>query len=82
MKNLLIFYFIILAPLALLICCSKMEWIDGTSLAISVLFYALVYRTFTDGKRLARKNIISNSSIWKLAIPGTRFQYFKELYLK
>lgn len=82
MKNLWMFYIIILAPLVLLIFCIRMYWIDGASLAISVLFYALVYRTFTDGKRLAAKNIISETSIWKLAIPGTRFQYFKDLYLK
>ncbi|MEN8816440.1 MAG: hypothetical protein ABF274_06165 [Nonlabens sp.] len=71
-----------MAPLAILIWCSKKDWIDGTLLTVGLLFYAIVYRTFTDGKRLAVKNIIPESSIWKLVVPGTRFQYFKELYLK
>ncbi|AGC75219.1 hypothetical protein DDD_0092 [Nonlabens dokdonensis DSW-6] len=56
--------------------------IDNSVLVFSLLFYAFVYRTYTDGKKLASRNIISESSIWKLALPGTRFKYFKELYLK
>lgn len=82
MKNLLIFYIIIFVPLFLIIGLRKLEWINETIFIFSFLFYILIYRTYTDGKRLAKKKIIPESSIWKLIIPGTRFTYFKELYLK
>jgi hypothetical protein len=34
------------------------------------------------GKRLSDKNIIQKKDIWKMIIPGKRFEYFNELYLK
>ena len=44
--------------------------------------YVFVYRTFIDGYRLVLKKTISKKDIWKLLVPGTRFEYFKVLYLK
>ncbi|WP_194850614.1 hypothetical protein [Nonlabens antarcticus] len=82
MKNLIIFYLIILVPLAFLIWLTKIEFLDGWLFMSILLIYTFVYRTYTDGKRLASKNIILEKDIWKLVIPGKRFQYFRELYLK
>ena len=82
MKNLLTFYILILALFGIIIWLDKNDIINGTLLVGSILFYALVYRTYTDGKRLADKNIIDQKDIWKMIIPGKRFEYFKELYLK
>ena len=82
MKNLLTFYILILAPLGILFWLNKSDLINGTLFVILLIFYALVYRTYTDGKRLANKNIIKKKDIWKMIIPGNRFEHFKELYLK
>jgi hypothetical protein len=58
------------------------DLIDGTLLIGLFLFYALIYRTYTDGKRLAEKNIILKKDIWRMIIPGSRIEHFNELYLK
>ena len=71
MKNLLTFYILILAPLGILFWLNKSDLINGTLFVILLIFYALVYRTYTDGKRLANKNIIQkkrymeNDNSWK-----------------
>jgi hypothetical protein len=82
MKNLLTFYILILAPLGILFWLNKSDLIDRTLFVGLLILYALVYRTYTDGKRLAEKNIIPKKDIWKMIIPGNRFEHFKELYLK
>ena len=82
MKNLLTYYILILGPIGILFWLNKTDLINGTLFVGLFLFYALIYRTYTDGKKLADKNIISKKDIWKMIIPGNRLQYFKELYLK
>ncbi|MFA7275139.1 MAG: hypothetical protein WC044_14810 [Crocinitomicaceae bacterium] len=82
MKNLLPFYLLILAPLALLLWLSQTDLIHPTLSIGLLLFYALIYRTFTDGKKLVEKQIIRKKEIWKMIIPGYRIQHFRELYLK
>lgn len=82
MKNLSIFYILILAPLGILFWLNKSDLINGTLFVGLFLFYILFYRTYIDGKRLAYKGIIPKKDIWKMIIPGNRFKYFKELYLK
>ena len=80
MKNLLIYYSLILAPALLLM----LFW---TSIAFPwnlILFfsYALIYRTLLDGFRLFNKGVIQKNDIWKLALPGIRVEYLKELYFR
>jgi hypothetical protein len=82
MKNLLIYYILILAPLGILFWLNKVDLINGNMFVGLFLFYAIIYRTYTDGKRLADKNIIKTKDIWKMIIPGSRLEHFKELYLK
>ncbi|MGY0393287.1 hypothetical protein ACW5R3_12100 [Bizionia sp. KMM 8389] len=82
MKNLFIFYILILAPLGILLWLNKSDLINGVLFVGLIIFYALIYRTYTDGKRLADKNIIEKKDIWKMIIPGNRLVHFKELYLK
>lgn len=82
MKNLLTFYILILAPLVILFWLNKSDLINGTLFVGLLIFYALIYRTYTDGKKLADKNIIAKKDIWKMIIPGNRLAHFKELYLK
>jgi hypothetical protein len=76
MKNILVYYLLIFVPFGLII------WLRNIESINSFFFYFLVYRTFLDGYRLYMKNIILKKDIWKMIIPGSRFQYFKELYLK
>ena len=82
MKNLLTYYILILSPIGVLLWLNRAEKIDENLFVGLILFYAFVYRTYTDGKRLADKNIIQKKDIWKMIIPGNRLGYFKELYLK
>jgi hypothetical protein len=82
MKNLLIYYILILSPIGVLFWLNKAEMINPNLFVGLIFFYAFIYRTYTDGKRLADKKIISKKDIWRMIIPGNRLQYFKELYLK
>lgn len=82
MKNLFTYYILILTPIGILFWLNKADLVNGTVFVGLILFYVLIYRTYTDGKRLADKNIIPKKDIWKMIIPGNRLGYFKELYLK
>lgn len=82
MRNLLVFYLCIIAPLVILYWVNKSNLINETWFVFSILFYGMIYRTYTDGKRLADKQLIQKNEIWKMIIPGKRLQYFRELYLK
>lgn len=80
MKNLLLYYLFILIPIIALVWLFSSGVIDTTFLSISILIYAVVYRTIIDGMRLAARNILPKKHIWKMIIPGKRYTYFKELY--
>ena len=82
MKNIKTYYIAILLPLIILFTLRKFEIITWDSSLISFLIYVFVYRTYTDGKRLLDKKIILKKDLWKILIPGTRIEYFKELYIK
>ena len=82
MKNLALYYTLIIVPLATIFFLEKMDLINGTIFLSSFIFYALIYRTYVDGKRLSDKNIIPKKDIWKMIIPGRRIAYFRELYMK
>jgi hypothetical protein len=82
MKKLFIYYLTILLPLGILIWLSKTDLINSTLFVFLLFFYALIFRTYVDGKRLADRNIIPKKDIWKMIIPGKHIEYFKELYLK
>ncbi len=82
MKNILVYYILLFAPLGLIIWLNNVEIINATAFVLLLFLYLSIYRTYLDGYRLAMKNIIPKKDIWKMIIPGRRFQYFKELYLK
>ncbi|ALM07986.1 hypothetical protein SB49_09375 [Sediminicola sp. YIK13] len=82
MKNLLLYYFTIFTPLGLLTWASVNDLISSVLFVVLLFLYAFVYRTYTDGMRLAQKGIIERKDIWKIIIPGSHFKYFKELYLE
>ena len=79
MKNLLLYYLAILAPISLL------SWMGKTHndwFAVAMIFYALVYRTLIDGLRLAGKHLIKPTEIYKLLIPFSRSKFFRQLYFE
>ncbi len=82
MKNLFIYYFLMLAPIGLIFWYTKTQDFDSGILVFLIIFYALIYRTILDGAKLANKNIIAKKDIWKLIIPGFRYDYFRELYFR
>jgi hypothetical protein len=69
-------------PFLLILWMSSTDIISSYQFFFLLLFYACIYRTYTDGKRLAEKGIIVSKDIWKMIIPGQRFRYLKELYLQ
>jgi len=82
MKSLFVYYLTILTPLGILIRLSKTDLVNPVLFVLLLFFYVLIFRTYVDGKRLSDKNVIQKKDIWKMIIPGKRFEYFKELYLK
>ena len=82
MKNLFIYYLTILSPIGVLTWLSRTDLVSPTLFVLLLFFYVLIFRTYVDGKRLSDKNVIQKKDIWKMIIPGKRFEYFKELYLK
>ena len=82
MKNLFIYYLTILSPIGMLTWLSRTDLVNPTLFVLLLFFYVLIFRTYVDGKRLSDKNVIQKKDIWKMIIPGKRFEYFKELYLK
>lgn len=82
MKNLFIYYLTILSPIGMLTWLSRIDLVNPTLFVLLLFFYVLIFRTYVDGKRLSDKNVIKKKDIWKMIIPGKRFEYFKELYLK
>jgi hypothetical protein len=79
--KLLNYYILIFAPFGLIVLLSKLELIASNVFVLLLFLYIFVYRTYLDGYKLTKKNIIAKREIWKLIIPGRRLQYVKELYL-
>lgn len=82
MRNLFVYYIIAFLPLGILIFLAAQAFIDSTAFAVLIFAYLLLYRTWTDGSRLASKGIISKKDRWKMMLPGMHMKHFTELYLK
>ena len=79
MKNIFIYYFVIILPIPLLITISKD---DSLFFAIMLLFY-IVFRGFIDGQRLIEKNVIEKKDLWKsVLIPFWKSRFYKQLYFE
>ncbi len=75
------YYPAIILPMVLMIVLVKYKFIGNVWFCISLLFYALIYRSLTDYWRLRSKNVIEKRNLLKIMSSGVRFKYFKELYL-
>ena len=80
MKNLLIYYIVIIAPLPLLVYCSKNNVVDSGWVGVLILIYAFPYRLLTDYYRLRSKAIIDKNNYWEIIKPFSRMKYFRALY--
>jgi hypothetical protein len=80
MKNLILYYLALLAPGIIL--ARYWHLLDPFMALGLLLFYVVIYRTLLDGFRLHLKGILPKNQIWKMALPGMRGKYFKELYLQ
>ncbi|MEP6261215.1 MAG: hypothetical protein ABJ092_06530 [Gillisia sp.] len=81
MKNLSLYYIALFAPLLGLIAVFQTNLLPGWLSISLLLIYVFLYRTYLDGYRLYKKNLIKKEEIWKVATHGLRAKYFKELYL-
>ena len=82
MKNILNYYLAILVPIGILVWLNAADKMDSGVFVFLLLFYVLVYRTFTDGMRLYEKELIKKEDIWKTVLFGYHFKYFRQLYFK
>jgi hypothetical protein len=80
MKNIIVYYFVILVPFFGLLIAMKRELLSEEWCIALLVFYAFIYRTLTDYYRLKSKNAITSKQFFSLLIPGSRIKYFKELY--
>jgi hypothetical protein len=81
MKNIIVYYFVVIVPAAIIFLLRLTDTINSIWFVYSFCFYLLIYRTYIDGKRLVDKGLIEKKDIWKMIIPWQRFRFFKDLYL-
>ncbi len=82
MKSLIVYYFATVVPFAIIMFLAWTDMINSTWFVYSLIFYFFIYRTYTDGKRLADKGLIEKKDMWRLIIPFYRHRFFKDLYLR
>ncbi len=80
MKNLVIYYLLILIPIPFLMAITYSTYSDWFVLLL--LLYAFPYRMATDGMRLILKGEIKKREVWILLLPGQRVRYIRKLYLE
>lgn len=78
MKNIYLYYFLFLAPGILL----AVSWdsLSGRTNLVLLGLYVFVYRSLLDGLRLNAMGLLEKKEIWKMAVPGMRGKYLKQLY--
>jgi len=81
-KNIIVYHFAVVVPVAVIFFLTLTNTINSNWFVYTFCFYLFVYRTYTDGKRLADKGLIEKKDIWKMIIPGKRIRFFKDLYLR
>ncbi|WP_276373719.1 hypothetical protein [Chryseolinea sp. H1M3-3] len=82
MKNIIVYYFVAIVPVAIIFLLELTNTISSTWFVYSLCFYMLIYRTYIDGKRLSDKGLIDKKDIWRMIVPGQRLRFFKDLYLR
>ncbi|MDE3251989.1 MAG: hypothetical protein KGO92_04225 [Bacteroidota bacterium] len=78
-KQLLMYYFLIISPLFLLVYCVKHDLISDNGFLVLFLGY-IPYRYLTDYYRLTSKGVIGKKDYLKVINPFSTSKYFRELY--
>jgi hypothetical protein len=81
LKNIFIYYLLIVLPLLVLAFGIKSEWISSVTFAIGLLVYALVYHPLISGMRLIALGKIKPSMLGYNFIPFWNGKYFASLFL-
>jgi hypothetical protein len=81
MKHTIIFILLTILPLPASVYLAKYGIINSEEFVFFLLFYAFLFRPFTDYYRLKQKGIIGKDEFWKSFLPGYfQAKYFGELY--
>lgn len=79
MQHILLYYFATIIPGIIL----GLQWDHLGNLAMPLLLiYVFIYRNLLDAWRLLAKGLILKNEAWKIAIPGMRGKYLRQLYLE
>ena len=79
MKNIFIYYIVILIPMPFL---AWLAAVHSNWFTILILLYIIPYRFLTDAARLVSKGVMKWDETWKLLVPWLFADYFRELYFK
>ena len=79
MRNLKLYYLIIIFPLPLLF---MLAYLKENIFFVFFLFAYLIYRHIVDGSRLYSLGKINREDLWKTNLFMYQIKYFKSLYLK
>ncbi len=82
LKSIIVYYLLILAPLAVLYFCLKSGAISNNFFAISILIYVLLYHPLVSGIRLLALKLIDKSQFRLNFIPFWNAKYFTSLYFR
>lgn len=80
MKNIIIYYTASFLP-GLVLAFMWQDLKPGMALPL-LLGYVFLYRNVLDAWRLLSRGAISKKDAWKVAIPGMRGKYLKQLYFE
>jgi uncharacterized membrane protein len=80
LKNLGLFYLMIVVPIATLLLLLKEGQISSQFFTIGLLVYFLVYHPLISGLRLVQSGKIEQSKFWYNFIPGWNTKYFSFLF--
>lgn len=80
MKNIFLYYFLFLSPGIIL--AVFRDSLPGNIALLLLALCVFLYRTLLDGLRLNAMGILEKKEIWKMAVPGMRGKYFKQLYFQ
>jgi hypothetical protein len=80
MKNLFIYYLVIIIPLILIFILLYLHY--TMAFGICLIVYAIVFRPITDGLRLLAMGRIQKPDFGKLFIPFWSIKWFRSLYFK
>jgi len=81
MKNIWLFYILLVTPMLTLYFLGKYHLISSTTFTVVLLSYGFIYHPLVSGLRLLALGLIPKEKMWKNWIPFWNETYSKELFL-